>query len=84
MTTPAREALYLEEHQARMMSKKVAVFNPHDKPAEELPVIFGFNNGPSGPWMDGCSWQKTGRAWVAIPARTRAICRMTWVSLRTV
>lgn len=26
------------------------VFNPHDKPAEELPYIFGFNNGGSEDW----------------------------------
>lgn len=27
------------------MERKVAIFNPHDKPVEELPTIFGFNNG---------------------------------------
>ena len=25
-----------------------AVFNPHGKPVEELPVIYGFNNGGGG------------------------------------
>ena len=84
MTTRAREALYLEEHQARMMSKKVAVFNPHDKPAEELPVIFGFNNGPSGPWMDGVLMAEDGTRLGGHAARTRAICRMIWAFLRTV
>lgn len=33
MTTPAAEKLY------------VAIFNPHNKPIEELPTIYGFNNG---------------------------------------
>lgn len=27
------------------------VFNPHDKPVEELPVIWGFNNGGPPGWM---------------------------------
>ena len=30
------------------------VFNPHDKPLEELPFIWGFNNGGSPGWMSGC------------------------------
>jgi hypothetical protein len=28
----------------------VAVYNPHGKPIEELPVIYGFNNGGSPRW----------------------------------
>ncbi len=28
-----------------MDKSKYAVYNPHGKPVEELPVIFGFNNG---------------------------------------
>ena len=27
---------------------KPQVFNPHDKPVDELPIIYGFNNGPWG------------------------------------
>lgn len=27
------------------------VFNPHNKPIEELPVIIGFNNGGRAGWM---------------------------------
>lgn len=30
-----------------------AVFNPHDKPVDDLPVIYGFNNGGSPGWMSG-------------------------------
>lgn len=29
-----------------------AVFNPHCRPIEELPTIFGFNNGGAPGWMD--------------------------------
>lgn len=29
------------------------VFNPHNKPVEELPVIYGFNNGGSPGFMHG-------------------------------
>lgn len=27
-----------------------AVYNPHHKPVEELPIIYGFNNGGSPGW----------------------------------
>src|SRR5690349_2214532 len=30
------------------------VYNPHNKPIEELPIIFGFNNGGSPGWYSGC------------------------------
>lgn len=30
-----------------------AVYNPHNKPLEELPVIYGFNNGGSSGWYHG-------------------------------
>lgn len=30
--------------------EKFAKFNPHDKPFDELPVIYGFNNGGSPGW----------------------------------
>lgn len=29
---------------------RYAVYNPHNKPEEELPVIYGFNNGGSDGW----------------------------------
>lgn len=35
------------------MDKKNAVFNPHDKPINELPFIYGFNNGGSPGWYMG-------------------------------
>lgn len=30
------------------------VFNPHNKPVDELPTIYGFNNGGSPGWYSGC------------------------------
>jgi hypothetical protein len=30
-----------------------AIYNPHNKPIEELPVIYGFNNGGSPGWYSG-------------------------------
>lgn len=37
-----------------------AVFNPHNKPVEELPVIYGFNNGGSPGWYSGCLIAESG------------------------
>lgn len=31
-----------------------AVYNPHNKPESELPVIYGFNNGGKPGWYSGC------------------------------
>jgi len=47
MTTPAAEQLYLTQHMLAMEGKNWAVFNPHNKPVDKLPVIYGFNNGGS-------------------------------------
>ncbi len=49
MTTPAAAAMYLAQHIWECEDKGWAVHNPLSKPVEELPVIYGFNNGgPSG------------------------------------
>lgn len=53
MTTPAMEALYLTEHLVRWNDRGWACFNPHNKPIEELPVIYGFNNGGQPGWFNG-------------------------------
>lgn len=47
MTTPAAANFYLAEHLWQHEGKPLCVYNPHDKPVETLPVIFGFNNGGS-------------------------------------
>lgn len=54
MTTPAAAAMYLAEHLYRWEGKEWAVHNPHNKPLESLPVIYGFNNGGSRDWWSGC------------------------------
>lgn len=53
MTTPAAAALYLAQHNYANEGKSWAVFNPQNKKIEELPVIYGFNNGGSPGWFQG-------------------------------
>lgn len=36
-----------------MINEDYEVFNPHDKPVEALPVIYGFNNGGARGWLSG-------------------------------
>jgi hypothetical protein len=45
MTTEAAARLYEAQHVHFYEGRKVAIFNPHNRPVEELPVIYGFNNG---------------------------------------
>ena len=45
MTTEAAANLYLALHLVECEGRSWAVYNPHGKPVEELPVIYGFNNG---------------------------------------
>ncbi len=51
MTTPAAAALYEAQHVYAHEHLRPAVFNPHNKPVSELPIIFGFNNGGSVGWL---------------------------------
>jgi len=53
MTTPAAENLYLAQHLYEMEGKGYALYNPNKKPIQELPVIYGFNNGGKPGWYDG-------------------------------
>jgi hypothetical protein len=53
MTTEAAAAAYLSEHLREWAGKGYAVFNPHNKPLDELPVIYGFNNGGQPGWYSG-------------------------------
>jgi hypothetical protein len=50
MTTPAAARLYEAQHLYEMEGKKPVVYNPLNKPVDELPVIYGFNNGGSPGW----------------------------------
>lgn len=45
MTTEAAAKQYLEDYQLKVGKNKVVIFNPEQKPIEELPAIYGFNNG---------------------------------------
>ena len=47
MTTTAAARLYEAQHLLEMEGRKVAFFNPDDTSIEDLPVIYGFNNGGS-------------------------------------
>lgn len=47
MTTPAAESLYLAQHLMEWEGVPYAIFNPHNKPVDDLPIIYGFNNGGS-------------------------------------
>lgn len=53
MTTEAATKLYLAQHQYEMQGKRVAIYNPNNKPIDELPVIYGFNNGGKPGWFYG-------------------------------
>lgn len=51
MTTPTAAALYLAQHQHDHAGRRLAIHNPHSKPIEDLPVIYGFNNGGSSSFL---------------------------------
>ena len=53
MTTREAAKRYEAEFVLRHHGRKPAVFNPNDKPLEELPTIYGFNNGGSDSWYTG-------------------------------
>lgn len=60
MTTPAAEKLYLAQHQHALEGRGWAVYNPHLKSFEELPVIMGFNNGGSYQWYQAVALAEDG------------------------
>ena len=47
MTTEAAENFYLARQLAENRNKKWHVYNPNDLPIESLPVIYGYNAGPT-------------------------------------
>ena len=51
MTTAAAAQLYLAQHLVEWEGKGYSAFNPQNKPLNELPVIYGFNNGGSSGWL---------------------------------
>ena len=53
MTTEAAARLYAAQHLLKWGDEPLAVYNPNNRPIEELPVIYGFNNGGSPGWYSG-------------------------------
>jgi len=45
MTTESAARQYEKEHLLKYAGCPLAIFNPQDKPIDELPVIYGFNDG---------------------------------------
>lgn len=62
MTTAAAEVAYLAEHLMKWGDQGYAAYNPHNKPIEELPIIYGFNNGGSPGWYNGVLLAEDGEA----------------------
>lgn len=60
MTTPAAANLYLAQHLSAMEGKGTAFYNPLGKPIEELPSIYGFNNGGSRGWYSAVAIAEDG------------------------
>ena len=50
MTTQAAANLYLAQHQNEMDGRGYAIYNPNGLPLDDLPVIYGFNNGGYDSW----------------------------------
>lgn len=53
MTTPEAAARYEADHVREWNCKPLAFYNPHERPVEELPIIYGFNNGGRPGWLIG-------------------------------
>ena len=51
MTTSAAAALYEAQHVYQHQGRNVKVSNPNNLPVQDLPVIYGFNNGGSAGWL---------------------------------
>jgi len=60
MTTKAAAALYLAQHLHDVDERKIAFYSPQNKPLEELPIIYGFNNGGDPGWMDAVALSADG------------------------
>lgn len=60
MTTPAQAALYEVLHLAKWGDQPYVIFNPNEKPVEELPVIIGFNNGGQMGWLEAVAIAQDG------------------------
>lgn len=62
MTTRAAAEQYLAQHKMEMYGRPFAVFNPQNLAMEELPRIYGFNNGGRPGWFNGVIIAEDGAA----------------------
>jgi len=53
MTTESAAQQYLREHLAQSRGRELVVHNPHSRPLDSLPAIYGFNNGGAPGWLMG-------------------------------
>ena len=53
MTSREQAAAYLVGHLHEVRGAQPAVYNPDGKAVDELPAIYGFNNGGSPGWWSG-------------------------------
>jgi hypothetical protein len=53
MTTKAAAKLYEAQHKESYSGKNVEVFNPNSVSWDDLPTIFGFNNGGPENFLEG-------------------------------
>lgn len=60
MTTPEATERYEAEHLQSVNGRKVVIFNPNNLPVEELPRIYGFNNGGSLGWYQAIAIAEDG------------------------
>lgn len=60
MTTEAASNHYLARHLHEVESAKPAIYNPHQKPLDQLKVIYGFNNGGSPGWWNAVAITEDG------------------------
>ena len=51
MTTLVAAVMYEAQHVYNYSNSKDVVYNPHEKPIQELPSIYGFNNGGTYGYM---------------------------------
>lgn len=61
MTTPAAAAHYLARHLHEVEGRGWVTYNPNNLPVEDLPVIYGFNNGVSSGWFSAVLLAQDGR-----------------------
>ena len=61
MTTKKAEALYRAQHEAEHEGKRPAVYNPLNRALEDLPVIYGFNNGGEPGWYSAVLLAEDGK-----------------------